>query len=213
MNSPVYFAKKSEDAYNNFTICNSGVEVHVSLEDGWRTLAFRGTSFNFKEIIGNDVYRDARFIPSHDDILGWCHSGFLKSTWEIWPLLRAYVKTEEPVYLTGHSKGGAEATLVAALMVHFGWAPAGLITFGSPRVGFQQVSDMLLPVHTERYVHGIDMVPSHPWPLWGYRHVGERLHLPVREFEAKDRFLNHKIASYILAATETANMEHTFTQC
>ena len=24
-----------------------------------------------------------------------------------------------------------------------------------------------------RFHHRVDEVPSHPWPLWGYRHVGE----------------------------------------
>jgi len=105
----------------------------------------------------------------------------------------------EPVYLTGHSLGGALATITGAVMVARGKSPAGLTTFGAPRAGFTSVGAKLSGVPSRRFVRGIDCVPSHPWPLWGYRHVGDEVALPLADDEEADRFLNHRMAGYVAA--------------
>ena len=123
--TPLYFAERSQEAYEASTFSESGVECLLTLEDGWRCLAFRGTQFDFADIV-----RDIRAVPWYDRDLGWCHSGFLKGARAIWPAIESSVMVSEPVYLTGHSLGGALATLTGAAMVARGKTSAGLYTFG-----------------------------------------------------------------------------------
>ena len=189
--TPLYFAERSQEAYDASTFSEAGVECHLTLEDGWRCLAFRGTEFDFE-----DILRDIRGVPWYDRGLGWCHSGFLKGVRAIWPAIAPSLMVDEPVYLTGHSLGGALATITGAAMVMRDKPPVGLYTFGAPRPAYTNLGRILRGVPSRRFVHGIDCVPSHPWTIWGYRHVGDDIALPLAEDEEADRFLNHRMAEY-----------------
>lgn len=189
--TPLYFAERSQEAYEASTISEAGVECYLTLEVGWRCLAFRGTEFDFQ-----DILRDIRGVPWYDHDLGWCHSGFLKGARIVWPGIAPHLMVDEPVYLTGHSLGGALATITGAVMAVGGKPPAGLVTFGAPRAGFLSIGKILSNVSSRRFVYGIDCIPSHPWPIWGYRHVGREVGLPLAENEEADRFLNHRMADY-----------------
>lgn len=90
--------------------------------------------------------------------------------------------------ITGHSLGGALATL-CAVDVAESWAQAPpvqhpprivLHTFGSPRVGDATfVSRLAVHVPTAlRFVSGLDLVPSAPLVATGYAHAGTGVHLP-----------------------------------
>jgi len=91
--------------------------------------------------------------------------------------------------VTGHSLGGALATLCAADVAET-WHAAGLPaarrplllvhTFGSPRVGdahFASRFAQLVP-HALRFVAGKDLVPSLPPAAMGFAHAGAGVHLP-----------------------------------
>ena len=69
---------------------------------------------------------------------------------------------------TGHSLGGALATLAAAI-----FQPARLITFGAPRVGDTAFGATMSRVDSRRYVGCCDMVARVPPELLGFRHCGE----------------------------------------
>lgn len=194
MTNPLYFAEKSAEAYDRWTLRVGNVECSVSIESWGRCVAFRGTEADF-----GDILRDVRAVPWYDRDLGWCHAGFLKGARAIWPILAPFTKNHDPTWFTGHSLGGALATLCAAMMVREGRAPAGLVTFGCPRVGFS-LEGRLAGLPVRRYVHGADCVPSHPWPIWGYRHAGAVTRLNGgRGIAEPDRFLDHKMAGYVAA--------------
>lgn len=82
----------------------------------------------------------------------------------------------------GHSLGGALATLTALGLQQRGVVPAGVFTFGSPRVGQASFTDLydasgLTPV-TYRIVNERDPVTKVPpesglSKLGNYRHVGQ----------------------------------------
>ena len=187
--TPAYLVALSARAYGEATWKAGGVEALLVDEGGFRAAAFRGTEFDF-----DDILRDLRGLPWRDPDLGWCHSGFLKGVRRIWPRMEPVLTgSDSPLYLTGHSKGAAEATLAAALLVRAGRPPAGLVTFGSPRAGMGKLSRLLAGVPTARYVNGADCVPDHPWPLWGYRHTGDAIFLG----QPADKFLDHRIADYV----------------
>ena len=79
-----------------------------------------------------------------------------------------------PVFITGHSLGGALATLGATHPS--GWDVAACYTFGAPRVGNKEfASSLRIPVY--RVVNPGDPVPHVPTPLRGYRNGGDRRRL------------------------------------
>ena len=110
---------------------------------------------------------------------------------------------ERPIHLTGHSKGGAEATVVAALMCAAGRPPRSLVTFGSPRVGSGELGRLLATksVELRRYVFGADVVTQVPMLLGllrVYRHVAPAMRIGRTTGDgAKD----HRIANYVTALT------------
>jgi hypothetical protein len=80
------------------------------------------------------------------------------------------------IYVTGHSLGGAVATLAAADL--FSLTPdLTLYTFGSPRVGdlaFATYFDKIVP-DTYRIVNNKDLVPHIPQRFLGFRHVSREV--------------------------------------
>ncbi len=73
---------------------------------------------------------------------------------------------------TGHSLGGALATLLAADRPE-----AELVTFGSPRVGNPAFAKRFAGRSARRYAAGCDGVASVPWPWLGYAHVGDERYI------------------------------------
>jgi hypothetical protein len=120
-----------------------------------------------------DTITDARFIPGLDGT----HLGFQEALARVWTDVRSFLaglraKKERPVWFTGHSLGGALATLAAKA---YGREKLqGLYTFGSPRVGNADFASAF-DVPCVRFVHGHDLVTQVP-PIdlvLRYTHVGE----------------------------------------
>lgn len=176
-------------AYRKRTYAAGGVEALAVVRGGTLFAAFRGT-----ERDGRDILRDLRALPWWDRRLGWCHAGFLKGVRRIWPALVVALGAHEgPVVFTGHSKGGAEATVAAAMMTLAGKRPAALVTFGSPRVTMSgRIARLLTGVQVRRYVNGDDCVPRLPWMLGLYRHVGGE----VAVGRPRHPFGDHRINAY-----------------
>lgn len=84
---------------------------------------------------------------------------------------------ERDLWITGHSLGGAIATLFAAKLRDrhpeiVSKSLRGVVLFGSPAVGGNAFSKYYGSLHelTKRYIHNSDIVPFSP-PI-GFRHVG-----------------------------------------
>jgi predicted lipase len=150
-------------------------------------LAFRGS----EETGIADWIRDLKFLPA-DFAYGEkgnttikVHHGFIEAYNSVREAMFK-VAQETPhkqIICTGHSLGGALATL-CALDVKYN-LPAKVVstyTFGSPKVGneaFAKFYDKYVP-QTYRIVNGVDLVPTLPpdIPLVvNYEHVGELHHL------------------------------------
>ena len=131
-------------------------------------LAFRGTEPSDR----TNIIDDARFLPRTWSVngraMGRVHSGFADALQRIWSFVGVALQDlTTPVWCTGHSLGGALATLAASRA-----EVEKLITFGSPRVGDAAFRDMLathVPA-AKRYVNCSDAVPQVP-PA-PYRHYG-----------------------------------------
>ena len=98
------------------------------------------------------------------------HQGFVNAITEIWEPLYAEVKArqqekERCFWITGHSLGGALATLAAWLFTNKTMKPHQVYTFGAPMVGNKVVAEALereLGKRLFRYANGPDPVPLLP---------------------------------------------------
>ncbi len=154
----------------------------VLSNDAAIVVVFRGTRLQVHTLLDaaevvllnqNDLWIDGQFLPTVCRAGGKVHAGFLQAFAEISDRLDQVLQTRRPeqrLWLTGHSMGGALATLAAA---HLGEAAVqGLHTYGCPRVG-NAVFAGLLPVKTHnRFVHRDDWVPALPPEFLGYVHAG-----------------------------------------
>jgi len=129
----------------------------VTLPDRFVALVFRGTEKNFTDI---RVDLDARFLTTP---AGKAHRGFIKAFQSVEPAIRDILRETRPdlpVYIAGHSLGGALAC-VAAGALDDEFTIGACYSFGSPRVGDAEWSSAIkAPVY--RVVNGADGVPLVP---------------------------------------------------
>ena len=144
-------------------------EVSILEHEGTRCViagdlvAFRGTADE------RDLWRDLDAVRVPEGT-GEVHRGFQKALDLVWNDLAARL-AGRPVTFTGHSLGGALATIASARHER----TRAVYTFGSPRVGDSAFGESLrAPVY--RVVNNTDLVPHLPPPI-GYSHVGELYHL------------------------------------
>ncbi len=110
---------------------------------------------------------------------GTVHAGFQRALDGIWPGVEAALdKLAMPVFYSGHSLGGALATLAASRR-----PPLAAYTFGGPRVGNAAFVETLAEVAVYRVVNRRDTVPSTipRVPGMRYRHAGELRGISIGE--------------------------------
>ena len=144
------------------------VVVHAR---GWRAVAFRGSTEpqNFLD----DLRLHAH--PLGNDSAAAVHGGFLRA----WLALRSQLlplvlSAGPPLYVTGHSLGGALAVLCACDLASLhSITVRGVYTYGAPRVGNAEFARWCQrrsgPV-VWRLVHWRDPVPHLPPRSFGYVH-------------------------------------------
>lgn len=119
------------------------------------------------------------------------HSGFLSETKKLWKQITRDIRRFEgelPLWVTGHSLGGAMALITAMK-----YPVEGVYSFGSPRVGRGIKKVVSLDKHN-RYVNGDDIVTTLP-PSWFsyYLHHGSLRHMESKE---GNLLLDHSIVDY-----------------
>lgn len=131
-------------------------------------IALRGTA-TFRDVLVDALAVKGDFLEKYR-----AHLGFILEFQEIWPDIKEWC-FEPPITVTGHSLGGALATLIAMALKVEKDLPSTLVTFGSPRVfnpeGAVQCEALVDDV--VRVVHEWDFVPR--MPKLDYRHVGPML--------------------------------------
>lgn len=184
------------------------------LPDGGAILAFRGT-------LAEWLTRPwATFLDWKSDfnahlckasgINGHVHVGFLDTLDNLLPLIRPQLPESGPLYITGHSKGGAVAALAAARLKNLDPTQnISLVTFAAPRAGDIVFAETYPIGHAVRYEKVGDVVPLLP-DLLLYHPVGQlRTDLPVSfrgqlvsvaKLEAEGRWqeivANHHLSTY-----------------
>jgi hypothetical protein len=135
-------------------------------DDGAAVVSFRGTQPASLQDIGVDLAFDLVAWSGK----GRVHRGFRDAFEAVRPAiddaLRSHAIQRERLTVCGHSLGGALATLAAAA-----WAPAHLVTIGSPRVGDSAFAASVSGPACERIFNCCDAVARVP-PRVEYDHVG-----------------------------------------
>lgn len=134
-------------------------------------LAFRGTTS------ATDWITNVKFALSPADV-GRVHYGFQEALGLVWDDLYDTICTwkdrDQTLWITGHSLGGALATLAVDRLTERRMEVSGLYTFGQPRVGDRQFADNFnrkMKDNTFRFVDDEDIVTKVPFPP-AYRHIG-----------------------------------------
>lgn len=148
---------------------NDGAQCHAVWNKEEYVLAFRGTEPT--EL--SDVLADLNAIPRGAMTYGLVHSGFRVEADKLWEDLKAHQTGHhgKKFYITGHSLGGAMATIATSRFEEFTKVDQ-LTTFGSPRVGTKKFVRHIETKHM-RFVNNNDLVTKVPLALMGYKHHGE----------------------------------------
>lgn len=151
-------------------------QCFVASNDRFAIVAFRGSEIVPKEgnlspdKFGADVIADLDIRLVDWRRGGKVHRGFKDALEEVWPDLELYLKRLEQngcrIWITGHSLGGALATLAGS---RYGKAQ-GVYAFGSPRVGDHGFRENF-KIDMYRIVYKNDIVARIP-PSGSFYHVG-----------------------------------------
>ncbi len=165
--------------FNHFQFFQgTGTECMVCWNDKTIILSFRGTEMKSLSIF-HELRTDFDTIPIPFDMGGKVHKGFLKGLEEIWDGddgLRQFLdilieeNPSKPLWITGHSLGGALAGLCFSRME----TATGLYVFGAPRIGDQDYINLTSSRPVWRIENGRDPVTMVP------------LDVPALKFNFKD---------------------------
>ena len=165
--TPIQAAQACSDSYDpaakwDHEWVEEEVRVYHRNVEGLDIFAFRGS------ITALDWMRDAEGWPAWDSNLGFVHAGFMRGAKRVYAEIQAAAGPR--VAFTGHSLGGARARVQAALWAVNGRKVESLITFGSPKPAFANLSRVIQKsgmAHSS-YRNRNDPVPLVPaiLPMW-----------------------------------------------
>ena len=155
---------KAEDGTECFIMSNQEIIV----------VSFRGTTDTKDWIVDLDL----KLIEGLFE--GKVHSGFYTSLSNVWQQIKRTIAAfrnnkEKSLWFTGHSLGGALATLAVARFRAEDRPVDGLYTFGQPRVGDRQFArnfNFDFKPYAFRFVNNNDAVTRIPSRARQYSHVG-----------------------------------------
>ncbi len=118
-------------------------------------------------------------------LFGKFHRGFWTSLNDIWePIFQDYSQLRDakkrPLFFTGHSLGGAMATIAAAHFIQHDWPFTATYTFGQPRAMARSTARIFNAEAAHRFYrfqNNNDLVTRVPSRLMGYSHVGSYLYI------------------------------------
>lgn len=162
------------------TLSANATQAFLASNGQFTVLAFRGTEADRMKDIRADAKATQTACPTGERV----HSGFMQQYDDISFKLEAALDKEavagKPLFITGHSLGGAVAT-IAARRLDAERRVAACYTYGSPRVGTEDwVAKIKTPIY--RIVNSADPVPIVPfngtvvfWIAKGLRAAGRTL--------------------------------------
>nr|VFJ54927.1 MAG: Lipase (class 3) [Candidatus Kentron sp. DK] len=122
---------------------------------------------------------------STKQLFGEFHRGFWHSVEDVWEVLfsgyqELLERKKRPLFITGHSLGGAMATIAAARFLHEGRPFTSVYTFGQPRALTRETARIFNAECKSRFFrfhNNNDIVTRAPARLMGYSHAGHYLYI------------------------------------
>ncbi|CAJ1396703.1 unnamed protein product [Effrenium voratum] len=153
-------AAYSQDALGWHAVAASECRVLLRKKNDTIEIAFRGTS-NLMNVITDLTVRLVPYLAG----TGHVHQGFLDAYMSLHPQILDFLQQHPgaDLLITGHSLGGALATLCAADFARA--RQVECVTFGSPRVGDEAFGALYRSSvkRSARVVNKFDPVPRTPW--------------------------------------------------
>jgi hypothetical protein len=173
---------------------NKSTQSFVAQHEDFIIAAFRGTD-------QLQDWLDNLNLPVVPTLMGGAHRGFLMALADVWPdMLNSIqsfqveriniregfnsVSKYKTLWITGHSLGGALATLAAADLIDKDQPFSSVYTFGQPRcVNRQMARNMNIEAKNRifRFQNNNDIVTRIPQRVMGYSHVGTFLYIDVHK--------------------------------
>lgn len=214
-----YLNDSTLDEYAPHLIRKGSVEAVVFVGRDDLIVAFRGTeALSLRDWTADLKIRKKRV----NGVPGKWHRGFVDALWRV----QLHIETRlgfsnriKPIYITGHSLGGALAVVHSAVLFTKNEHDriAEVVTFGAPRVANRASKKWLNSKYqakiTQYRIPG-DRVPHLP-PVWlGYHHVGQPVYLghstKTRWWHKLQLFSKglmkthrHKMSAYMMALAES----------
>ena len=143
------------------TFDENGTQAILVQSESFITLAFRGTESSSWKDIKTDINAVKIQSAGGGKVHQGFHSAFEKVYYQIQEELNKDSLSDIPLFITGHSLGGALAVIATKRLQH-GGGIAACYTFGSPRVADEKwFESVKTPIY--RVINSADMVPSVPF--------------------------------------------------
>ncbi|CAJ0930768.1 unnamed protein product, partial [Mesorhabditis belari] len=182
----------------NNTHCFAYLSIHTVLKQ--IVIAFRGTDTKGQLW---DEYRDEQDMAMVSDsyFYGKVNYYFADSFHRLWDgglgekLEQYYTQQGYEILFTGHSLGGALATLNVAYIVRSGLGydlkRIKLVTFGEPRVGDATFADTLSKYapYVLRITHYRDLIARRPCKSDGYQHHSTEIFFPQEDMGVNNPYI------------------------
>lgn len=143
-------------------------QAFVASNSKYVIVSFAGTSDLIDYMTDVTFASKPEFFPG---IPGRVHTGFLnvleKSWAKVLSLVREHSNSGQPIILTGHSLGGAQAVISATRLATLGFPVDSLYIYSAPRIGddtYARFVARLFPNRIYRFVNNEDVVPRLPPP-------------------------------------------------
>ena len=181
-NNILEILKKSDKLFARVATFDKNSSQAILVEHcNYIAAAFRGT-----DELG-DWWDNLNALPGQGPF-GKVHRGFQAALLDVWPEMRSKLRefrednknSYRPLWLTGHSLGGALATLAAAQLIQIDEPFFGVYTFGQPRCGdrdFARIFNVEAKSRFFRFQNNNDIVTRVPSRIMGYSHVGEFIYI------------------------------------
>lgn len=198
---------------------SSQVVVTIDKEEEEIIIAFRGTINGIKQWASN---LDTVYTKWYNND-GKVHSGFYDRFNEIKMPTMTFLKQAQKelpngdIIISGHSMGGAVATLFASYLKKLNIHPRFVYTYGSPRVGdktFARHVDSQFGDRLVRIMNDWDMVTDLPPVIFGYRHAGKLITCKTGTSECAERGrMDENPGGVIMALKRTIETAKNVNKC
>ncbi|MCF8467407.1 MAG: lipase family protein [Sneathiella sp.] len=170
--------------YSYTGIGNGGHFAWIGRRHDVTVVAFRGTALRGREKKSYRSNLSTDLIPWAGGV-GLVHQGYYQALWQVIAAIKREIKGRDVLILTGHSMGGAMATLAAALL-----DAKRVYSFASPRIGNAEFAEgYSRAIRVTRYVNRCDFLARLPFSglVQGsmppakeqYVHIGQTVRLPA----------------------------------